>query len=122
MSSGLKVVVAGSRSLSVVYAVYDYISQTLNEFDIEEIVSGGAIGVDTLAEQYAKENDIPIKIFKPKYKSSKDRSAPLMRNIEMAKYGDILIAFHDGKSTGTKHMINQMSKLDKPVYVYYPLQ
>lgn len=83
---------------------------------ITEVVSGGAKGIDTLGEHWAKNNDIPIKVFQANW-DLHGKSAGIIRNKEMGNYADILVAFWDYKSRGTKHMIGYMHSLDKPVYI-----
>lgn len=70
-----------------------------------EIVSGGANGADHIGEEIAKKHDIPVKVF-PANWGRYGKSAGYRRNVEMANYADSLIAFWDGKSKGTKHMID----------------
>jgi hypothetical protein len=98
-----KVIIAGSRTFND----YTLLEETLNKFNltITEIVSGTAKGADSLGERYATENNITIKKF-PANWAKYNKSAGYIRNKEMAEYGDILIAFWDGKSKGTKHMID----------------
>ncbi|MEO5581136.1 MAG: SLOG family protein [Saprospiraceae bacterium] len=80
------------------------------------MVSGTARGTDMLGERYADEKGIPKKQFPadwPKY----GKSAGYKRNTEMAKYADSLIAFWDGKSRGTKHMIDLAKQYNLKVRV-----
>ena len=84
---------------------------------ILEIVSGGANGVDKLAEIYAHDYCIPIQIFRPNYNDGPPKLAPLLRNKQMAEYGDALLALWDGMSGGTANMIANMCLLSKPVFV-----
>lgn len=114
----MKLIIAGSRSLN---PTNDQIKECLDSFgvdikEIECIVSGGAKGVDTCAIDFAKENNIPVILFLPEYEKFGKR-APLVRNKQMAVYGDYLILFHDGKSTGSMHMLRQMKDLDKFVCI-----
>lgn len=69
------------------------------------IISGHARGADALGERYAKERGYELKIF-PADWNKHGKSAGYIRNKQMAKYGNSLIAFWDGKSKGTSHMIN----------------
>jgi len=102
----MKTIIAGSRD----FTDYKLAKEIIKEsgFDITEIFSGNARGADSLGEQYAEENDIPLKIFKAKWDVYGKR-AGLLRNVEMAKEADALIAFCYNNSTGTKHMI-QLAK------------
>jgi hypothetical protein len=86
---------------------------------IKEIVSGHCRGIDLGGEFYAKEKGIPVKIFKADW-DKYGKSAGPMRNKLMAEYSDVLLAVWDGKSRGTKNMIDEMRKLNKPVYIYKP--
>lgn len=72
-----------------------------------EIVSGCAIGADSLGITFAKEMGYHWKEFKTKYKKYPPKIAPKIRNTEMAEYGTHLIAFWDSKSTGTDDMIKK---------------
>lgn len=70
-----------------------------------EIVSGACRGADALGERYAREHNLPITRF-PADWSAYGKSAGPRRNRQMADYADVLVAFWDGKSRGTKHMID----------------
>ena len=85
--------------------------------ETSEIVSGGAKGVDTLAREYARKHNIKLTEFLPKYKIY-GRGAPLRRNIEIIEYADIILAFWDGKSRGTKYVIENCRKRNIPIIVY----
>ena len=81
------------------------------DWEITEVVSGGARGVDKLGEIWAVKNDIPIRLFPANWKEH-GRSAGYIRNKEMANYADALIALWDGKSAGTRHMVDLAIKAD----------
>ncbi len=110
----LRVIVAGSRGISD----YETVKQAIDAsgFVVESIVSGKARGVDTLGEQYAKEHKLPTHEF-PAQWDREGRRAGFIRNALMADFADALVAVWDGQSRGTKHMINEMKKLDKLVHV-----
>jgi len=86
-------------------------NEILSEFKDIEIVSGHANGADKLGERYAKENNLKLTLF-PANWDLNGKSAGYIRNYEMAKYADVLIAFWDGKSKGTMDMISQANKRD----------
>lgn len=86
-------------------------------FTITEVVSGTARGVDRLGEWWAEEHHIPLIQFPPNWESY-GKGAGMVRNKEMAYYADALIAVWDGKSKGTKHMVDVMISLGKPVSLY----
>lgn len=107
----MKTAIIGSRSLTV---------ENLCEYipcDTKEIVSGGARGIDECAEKYANEKGIKFTVFLPEYERF-GKSAPLKRNRKIIDYSDLVIAFWDGKSKGTKHVIEECKKLNKKIKVY----
>lgn len=111
----MKIIIAGSRSITSMEHVVRAIE--LSGFKITEVVSGGAKGVDQLGEAWASINDIPIKPFKADW-TRHGRQAGILRNIQMAKYADGLIAVWDGVSAGTHHMVREAisNKLDIALY------
>lgn len=82
----MKLAVVGSRTI-VDLQLERYIPD-----DVTEIVCGGAKGVDSVAEKFAQENGIKLKVFLANY-SLYGKVAPLKRNEEIAEYADALIAF-----------------------------
>ena len=106
----MKVAVIGSRGIKL-----DNLGDYLPE-DLTEIVSGGAKGVDTTAREYATEHGIKLTEFLPEYNRYK-RGAPLKRNIQIAEYADKVLAFWDGKSRGTKFVIDYCKNNNIPVGV-----
>ena len=81
-----------------------------------EIVSGGAVGIDTLAEIYAKQNGLPTKIFKPDY-ARYGKRAPLVRNDEIVGYAQYVLAIWDGNSHGTAYTVATCIQKGVPVKV-----
>lgn len=85
---------------------------------VTEIVSGGAKGVDTCAAEYAAQNEIKLTVFLPDYNRYR-KGAPLKRNIQIIEYADEVIAFWNGKSAGTKYVIDECKRQGKKITVYY---
>ena len=85
---------------------------------VTEIVSGGARGADRVGEYVALLHRIPVKKFIPDW-DGLGKKAGHVRNAEMGEYADALLAFWDGKSRGTKHMINYARKKGLKVKVVY---
>lgn len=110
----MKVAVIGSRKLQV-NNLEDYLPD-----GVTEIVSGGARGIDTCARRYARLHGIKLTEFLPDY-DQYGRRAPLLRNLEIIAYADLVLAFWDGESHGTKFVIDQCRKQDVKVKVYYPI-
>ena len=79
----------------------------------ETIVSGGALGADTYAKEYAIENDIPLIEFLPDYKKY-GKSAPIIRNMQIVDNCDFLLAFWNGTSRGTKFTTDYAEKHGVP--------
>ena len=103
----MKVAIVGSRKIDSI-DIKDFISSECNE-----LVSGGAKGVDSCVARFAKANNIPLKEFIPEYKKY-GRAAPIVRNKAIVEYADKIIAFWDGKSRGTKWVIDYCEKLGVP--------
>lgn len=111
--------VVGSRSITD----YEYIKNTLDKYRNSDtvIVSGGAKGVDTLAERYADENNLQKVIMKADWDKYGKR-AGYIRNAEMHKFisnkeDKLCIAFWDGNSKGTAHNFNLAKQYNNPIIV-----
>jgi len=101
-----RIIIAGGRD----FRNYDWLSENLAQAVSElegtvEIVSGTARGADRLGERWATEQHIPIKRF-PAQWDLYGKSAGYKRNTQMVKYATHLIAFWNGESRGTQHMID----------------
>ncbi|REE80318.1 uncharacterized protein DUF2493 [Lutibacter oceani] len=113
----MKIIIAGSRT----YTDYKKLSEVCDQFlqdqtDIE-IVSGSYYkGADKLGEQYAKERGYKITQFPADWKRF-GRAAGPKRNEQMANYANALIAFWDGASKGTKHMIDLAKSTGLKIYI-----
>ena len=109
----MKVAVIGSRGLHV-----DHLEDYLPE-RVTEIVSGGAKGIDTCAKDYALRHELKLTEFLPEYEKY-GRGAPLRRNVTIIEYADLVLAFWDGRSRGTKYVIDNCKERNIPVAVYQP--
>jgi hypothetical protein len=110
----MKLGVTGSRSILESAAFIDY----LNQLQPEVIISGGAVGVDTIAERWAKENQITLIIKRPEY-ALYGRMAPMIRNMEIVKACDALVAVWDRKSKGTGATIKMAERSGKLLKIIY---
>ena len=106
----MKLLIAGSRSITE-FDLSPYISD-----DVDEIIAGGASGVDALAEKYADDHRISKHIIRPKYHLYK-RAAPIKRNAEMIEIADKILVIWDGKSKGTLSTINYAKKIKKEINI-----
>ena len=84
---------------------------------VTEIVSGGAKGVDTCAREYARSRGIKLTEFLSEYEKY-GRSAPLKRNMIITESVDLVLAFWDGASRGTKYVIDYCKSRGIPVKVF----
>ena len=109
----MRVAVIGSRGLKV-----PDLERYLPE-GTTEIVSGGARGVDTSAREYANAHGLKLTEFLPEYEKY-GRSAPLRRNITIIQHSDLVLAFWDGQSHGTKYVIDNCKRMGVPVKVLTP--
>lgn len=121
----IRIIVAGSRD----FDDYNLLKLTLKEYikglDIADlsqvvIISGAARGADTLGEYFAYDYQIAVRKFPAKWDEIGKR-AGWVRNAEMAKYAaekhGVLFAFWDGKSRGTKNMIDLANRYSLEVHV-----
>lgn len=103
--------IAGSRSIN------RELPEEIMPENIRMIISGGAIGIDRCARRYAAAHYIPITEILPEY-DLYGSSAPLKRNDIIIKNSDIVYIFWDGKSRGSKYVINKCIELDKPHKIF----
>ena len=106
----MKLLIVGSRSITD-FDLTPYIPD-----DVNVIISGGANGIDTLAEQYADKHRISKFILRPQYELY-GRGAPLKRNQKMVDMADAVLVIWDGKSSGTQFTINYTKKIGKAITV-----
>lgn len=106
----MKVAVIGSRICTI-----ENIDQFIPSVTTE-IVSGGARGIDQCAREYAQQNGLELTEFLPEYERY-GRAAPLKRNMQIIEYADLVIAFWDGRSRGTRYVIEQCIAAGKPLRV-----
>lgn len=104
------VLVTGSRSIADID-----ISKYLKNIDV--LLTGGAKGVDSLAISNAQKQGIKHIEILPNYNKYK-RAAPVIRDEEMVRMCDRVVAIWDGKSKGTKHTIDFAKKHGKPIDIH----
>lgn len=106
------VLICGSRSIKNLQ-----ISRYIRPSSCGAIVHGAAVGVDTIADSWAKANNLETIIYKPNYKVY-GRRAPLVRDEEMVEFADVVIAFWNGVSKGTLYTVNYAKKIGRKVIVH----
>jgi len=115
-----RVIIAGGRDFNnyeLLQTKMDFYLQ--NQTDVT-IVSGMAKGADALGVRYAHSKNLNIAEYPAEWKrkdGSCDKAAGYKRNLKMADNADALVAFWDGHSKGTKHMIDTMLKRNMPVRI-----
>ena len=118
----MKVIIAGTRykdkDAKIVFDDYNLVVEAVarSGFNITEVVSGTAIGADRLGEKWAIANGIPIKEIPADWNRYGNAAGP-MRNKAMAEYADAAIVVWDGKSPGSRNMVENMIRKKKPYYV-----
>lgn len=118
-------IIAGSRTIEQIEQIERAVTES--GFIITEVVSGGQVsrdattgdlyGADYLGEQWAKRHMIPIRRFAADWRKHGKAAGPI-RNDEMARYADQLIAVWDGQSRGTRDMIDRAERYGLKVYVH----
>ena len=106
----MKLLIIGSRCFEH-FDLAEYIPE-----NVELIISGGAKGIDSIAEKLADEHNISKLIIRPNYKLY-GKAAPLKRNEQMIDIADEILVIWDGHSKGTKYSINYAKKYNKPLKV-----
>jgi hypothetical protein len=110
---GKKIAVVGSRDYKNLHRVRDVINMLPPD---TIIVSGGARGVDSAAEHWAKARNLQVRIFMADWKQHGKR-AGFLRNMDIEHEADECIAFWDGRSKGTMHTVGLFRKAGKPVRI-----
>lgn len=110
----MKIAVIGSRT----FDNYELLCKSLDTFypKITQIISGGALGADSLAERFAKEQGISTLIFKPDWEKY-GKVAGFIRNKDIVESADIVVAFWNGVSKGTFNSIDHAYKMKKSVII-----
>ena len=105
----MRVAIVGSRDVFVA----DFSKYVGKE---DEIVSGGAAGIDTCAKKFAKMNGLSLTEFLPEYERF-GRAAPIVRNKKIVDFSDRVVVFWNGTSRGELSVINYARKIGKPCEV-----
>jgi hypothetical protein len=110
----MKLIIAGSRT----FTNYQRLCQTLalERHRITQVITGGAKGADQLGYCWAWKHQVKHQLFRADWERF-GKSAGVRRNYQMAQAGDVLIAFWDGQSPGTAHMVQCMRQLGKLVVI-----
>lgn len=110
----LRIGIVGTRNPKITFEEF---SKIINDYNPTHIVSGGAKGIDTFAENYAKLNNIPFTIFPPEY-NKYGRIATFIRNQQIVDASDMIIAFPTKDSKGTMDTIRRTKRSNKPLKIH----
>lgn len=114
----MKLAIIGSRNFNDKVFFLEKVKDVISEYNITAIISGGAVGTDLLGKQYALDNQIEYIEFLPDW-SKYNRAAGMVRNRDIVNNSDIVLAFWDGVSKGTKNSIDFAKKQNKILFVVY---
>ena len=110
----MKIAVIGSRK----FDDYEKMKSVLDMFSITRVISGGAQGADRMSERYAKEKGIQTEIYLADWDLF-GKKAGFLRNTTIIENAEVVVAFWDGKSRGTRDSIGKANKLKKDTFIVY---
>lgn len=113
----MKTAIIGSRIITD----YQLLKKAMQGKNATEIISGGASGADQLAERYAKEHGLPLTVF-PADWAKYGKQAGMIRNQQIVKEADCIVALWDGQSKGTEATIRMAKNSGKLTKVVTPTQ
>lgn len=115
-SAAMEVAIVGSREFKALWSVSDFVRRLAGKHPDARVLSGAAAGVDQTAVAAARTAGLRVSEYPADW--SGGRGGGFRRNLEMLKDATIVVAFWDGSSRGTAHMIVEADKAKKPLYVY----
>lgn len=115
----VRAIIAGGRNITNIGLVHLAITEAVeaHDWEIIEVVSGGAQGVDRMGEALALQHRRKVKRFPADWHMYGKVAGPI-RNKQMGIYADVLILIWDGISPGSANMYETMAKLGKPIWEY----
>lgn len=113
----IRLAIVGGRDFSDYNLMKERLAEVANEYQVVCVVSGGARGADSLGERWAKENGISTMIF-PADWDRYGKSAGFRRNKDIVANADLVAAFWDGKSHGTKNTIDLTRAARKMLLIF----
>ena len=114
-----RIAIIGSRTITneaYVFSVLNFYLRRLLEENEVTIISGGALGIDKIAEKFAEEKGLKTEIYKPEYDKFPPRVAPILRNQTIVENSDYLMAITTG-SKGTASTIKMAEKKGIPIKI-----
>lgn len=114
----MNLAVVGGRTFNDYAGLEAMLDSLVAGFGFTTIVSGGANGADSLGERYAKERGMKTIIHLPDWKTH-GKAAGMIRNKDIVRDADMVVAFWDGKSRGTRNSIGIAQKTKKNVLIVH---
>ena len=114
----MRVAIVGSRRFPEPDRVNDYVN-TLPAGS--SIITGSASGVDAAATKAARAKGIPIQVMPASFDEAADASKSVARNQRLIDASDVLVAFWDGSSKGTRATVERALDAGKEVHVFVGL-
>jgi YspA, cpYpsA-related SLOG family len=112
--------VIGSRTMVDQQLFDETIEKWVKKYgEPDEIVSGGAVGADTMAEVYAREHDIQITVFRPDYATYPGKYAPIVRNTQIIEHCTNVLAFPSRSGSGTQDSLRKAKRFKRKVWVHW---
>lgn len=115
MEPNVRTIIAGSRTCTSMKVLHQALIQC--DWEPSVVLCGGAAGADALGQAWSARVGVPCEMYPADWKKH-GRAAGPIRNLEMARKAEALIALWDGESRGTAHMIKTAQKLGLRVYVH----
>lgn len=114
----MKLAIIGSRGFTDYTKMSALMKQFLGAAKIEEVISGGATGADSLGARWAQDQGIQLTVFRPDWEKF-GKSAGFIRNADIIKSSDAVVCFWDGQSRGTRHSMKLAHEQRKPIFIFY---
>lgn len=111
----MKFAIIGSRNPGNISFAHE-LEKRINITESDTIISGGAKGIDTLAAEYAKAHGIALVEIRPDY-AHHGRGATFIRNRAIIEAADMVVAFWNGESKGTKYSIEYANKIGRTTLI-----
>jgi predicted Rossmann fold nucleotide-binding protein DprA/Smf involved in DNA uptake len=111
----MRVAVVGSRHYPDLRRVADYVGSLPAT---SSVVTGSAAGVDATAARTARERGLPVRVLGASFEEARDAEAAAERNQRLVDACDVLVAFWDGTSNGTRQTIDRALASAREVHVF----
>jgi hypothetical protein len=111
----MKVAIVGSRHYPDLPRVADYVGSLPSTWSL---VTGSAAGVDATAARAARERGLPVRVLGASFEEARDAEAAAERNQRLIDACDVLVAFWDGSSNGTRQTIDRALASAREVHVF----